>query len=114
MIYSGIENSTGELFILKFIHIGGRDAETKKKTVKELNSEFHVKMNISRNSENLVHYKEIFEYKSFSVIVMEYCDYGDLQTILDNGKKFIEEVYLYIIFIILFSNRKSFILQQIF
>jgi serine/threonine protein kinase len=89
IICSGIENSTGELFVLKFIPIGGNDTEAKKKTVKELNSEFHVGMNISRNSENLVHYKKIFEYKSFSVIVMEYCDYGDLQTILDNGKKFI-------------------------
>jgi serine/threonine protein kinase len=52
-------------------------------------------MNISCNSDNLVHYKEIFEYMDSSVIVMEYCDFGDLEQVLDNGKNFTEEVYLY-------------------
>jgi hypothetical protein len=34
----------------------------KKKSIKELTEEYH---------KNLVHYKEIFEYKDYSVIVLE-------------------------------------------
>jgi serine/threonine protein kinase len=49
-------------------------------------------MMIGHDSEFMIHYKEIFEYGDDKVIVMEYCNGGDLQELLDSGKTFSEEV----------------------
>jgi serine/threonine protein kinase len=49
-------------------------------------------MTIGRDSEFMIHYKEILEYGDYQTIVMEYCNGGDLQKVLDSGKTFSEEV----------------------
>jgi serine/threonine protein kinase len=92
IIYTGIDKSNGELYALKFIHIGGKDSEEREKSMKELNSEFRVGMALSQDCEFLIHYKEILKFKDFQVIVMEYCNGGDLQQQLDKKKIFEEDV----------------------
>jgi serine/threonine protein kinase len=78
--------------VLKFIRVGEKDVKIRETSLKELNSEFRVGMTIGQDSEFMVHYKEILEYGDYKVIVMEYCEGGDLQKVLDSGKTFSEEV----------------------
>jgi serine/threonine protein kinase len=93
IIYTGIDKSNGELYALKFIHVRRKNSEEREKSIKELNSEFRVGMALSQDCEFLIHYKEIQKFKNYEVIIMEYCNGGDLQQQLDKKRIFEEEVF---------------------
>jgi hypothetical protein len=51
-----------------------------------------VGMIVAKECDYLVSYSEIFEWGDYFCIKMEYCSKGDIQSELDKGRVFTEEV----------------------
>jgi serine/threonine protein kinase len=57
-----------------------------------IEKEMKVGLTVAKESKFLISYSEIFEWGDYFCIKMEYCNGGDLQSVLDEGKIFTEEV----------------------
>jgi serine/threonine protein kinase len=86
------KESTKELFVMKMINIGSEGTEVRKKAQKEINAEINIGLTLGRDCPFLVRYLEMFYYKNFCCLIIEYCELGDLQQELDSGKQYEEPV----------------------
>jgi serine/threonine protein kinase len=81
--------------VLKLIFIGiNNDNETKNNKRDTISKEIELGMMISKGCDYLILYSEIFNWKNYICIKMEYCSNGDLQTELDKERIFTEEVLI--------------------
>jgi NIMA (never in mitosis gene a)-related kinase len=87
------KQSTKELFVLKMINIGQEGSEVRKKAQKEIAAEINIGLTLGQESPFLVRYLETFYYEHFFCLIIEYCELGDLQKVLDSGKQFEEPVF---------------------
>jgi hypothetical protein len=78
--------------VLKLIPLSLDGNESTKKYQKMIEKEIKVGMLISKECKYLVSYLEIFEWKNFFCIKMEYFRNRDIKFQLDNGRIFTEEV----------------------
>jgi serine/threonine protein kinase len=84
---------TKEIFIMKMINIGKEGSEQRTETQKKI-TQMNASMMIGQECPFLVRYWEMFYYKHFCCLIMEYCEEGDLQKQLDSGKHYEEWVSL--------------------
>jgi hypothetical protein len=90
-----VENeTTKELFVLKMINIGQEGTEMRRKAQKEIAQEINIGLTLGQECPFLVRYLEMFYYKNFCCLLMEYCVLGELQQELDSGKQYDELVIL--------------------
>jgi NIMA (never in mitosis gene a)-related kinase len=93
------KETTKELFIMKMINIGQEETEMRKKTQKEIEAKINIGLTVGQESSFLVQYLEMFYYKNFCCLIIEYCELGDLQKELDAQKQYEEPVSYFYIFI---------------
>jgi hypothetical protein len=87
------KRSTKVLFVMKMINIGEEGTEVRKKVQKEITSEINIGLTLGQECPFLVRYLEMFYYKNFCCLIIEYCELGDLQKELDSGKQYQELVF---------------------
>jgi serine/threonine protein kinase len=79
-----------------------------RKSQKEIVAEISIGLTLGQECPFLVLYLEMFYYKNFCCLIMEYCELGDLQQELDSGKWYEEPVsYSYFVFILTFLGVKK-------
>jgi serine/threonine protein kinase len=103
LIFLVQKESTKELFVMKMINIGQEGTEMRTRSQKEIKAEISVGLTLGQECPFLVRYLEMFYYKNFCCLIMEYCELGDLQQELDSKKRYEEPVsYSYFVFILTF------------
>jgi serine/threonine protein kinase len=83
--------------VLKLMQLGRKGTESRELNKKMIERDIKVGLLIAKECRYLVLYSEIFEWGDYFCIKMEYCNLGDIQQQLDNGKIFGEEVESFII-----------------
>jgi serine/threonine protein kinase len=79
--------------VLKLIQLGPQGTEFRSKHQKIIEKEMKVGLIIAKENKHLVEYSEVFEWNDYFCIKMEYCKVGDIQSSLDKGRIFTEEVF---------------------
>jgi serine/threonine protein kinase len=104
-IYVVEKQSTKELFVMKMINIGQEGTQMRTRSQKEILAEISVGLTLGQECPFLVGYLEMFYYKNFCCLIMEYCELGDLQQELDSGKQYEEPVsYSHFVFILILRS----------
>jgi serine/threonine protein kinase len=93
---------TKELFVMKMINVGQEGSEERKKAQKEIAAEINIGMTLGQDCPFLVRYLETFYHKNFCCLILEYCEFGDLQKELDSGKQYEEPVFFFFFYFYLF------------
>jgi serine/threonine protein kinase len=79
--------------VLKLIQLSPQGSEFRSKHQKIIEKEMKVGLIIAKENKHLVEYSEVFEWGDYFCIKMEYCEVGDIQSSLDKGRMFTEEVF---------------------
>jgi serine/threonine protein kinase len=75
------------------INIGKEGTEERRKAQKDAGTEIDIGMTVGQECPFLVRYYEMFYYKNFCCLIIEYCELGDLQKQLDLKKQYEESVF---------------------
>jgi serine/threonine protein kinase len=78
--------------VLKLIVLGSKNSKSRNDNKKLIEKELNLGLTISKECKYLISYSETFEWGDYFCIKMEYCNGGDLQSALDEGRIFTEEV----------------------
>jgi serine/threonine protein kinase len=95
------KQSTKEILAIKMIWLGKKGSSEYESNMKLIEAEISVGIKLGRSCKYLVEIFEIFFEGEHCCIVMELCDGGDLQKILDNKKKLTEPVRFLLFFLYL-------------
>jgi serine/threonine protein kinase len=81
--------------IIKFTPLGLKGSKHYEEKLKLIRCDMAINNTVNKNNPYLMQYVEVFEERGYYCIVMEYCSRGSLQSVLDNGKIFNEEVFCF-------------------
>jgi serine/threonine protein kinase len=95
-VFKVTKQSTKETLALKSIKLGRKGTETYKKNKKAMEAEIEIGIKLGRSSPFLVELKEILIEKEYCFLIMEYCNGGDLEQLLNKINKIPQPVYLFI------------------
>jgi serine/threonine protein kinase len=91
-VYVVSDPDTNLEVVLKLIHLGPNESSSRDNHKKMIEKEMKVGILVAKDSSYLISYSEIFEWGDYFCIKMEYCEKGDIQSELDKGRVFTEEV----------------------
>jgi NIMA (never in mitosis gene a)-related kinase len=99
-VYKVEKLSTKEEMAMKVMKLGKEG----KKNAKAIEAEIQVGINLGSNCKFLVHLIDFFMEGGCCCLIMEYCTGGDLERVLEEGKRieqpvfFISDCYYYVLF----------------
>jgi serine/threonine protein kinase len=96
-VYKVEKISTKEELVMKVIKLGKED----KKNSKGIEAEIQVGINLGSSCKYLVKLTDFFKEGGYCCLIMEYCNGGDLEKVLKEGKRIEQPVFFLIILTII-------------
>jgi serine/threonine protein kinase len=91
-VYVVSDPTTNVEVVLKLIHLGPKENSSRDNHKEMIEKEMKVGILVAKECSYLISYSETVEWGDYFCIKMEYCEKGDIQSELDKGRVFSEEV----------------------